>query len=534
MNVTLADSAITVQGWLPALDRIGAYTQKVPKTAEDREADKAAGKTYSGAKNFKLERKSVITKDEKDPGTVYFLPGLWPRVKSELDSRGIEYTVADNRNPAIRPVPDYAALAGTEFRFGQMEALAKIVACDCGILAASVGFGKSWLIAKLCRIYPTLNIVVTTDMVTVVKQLYKDINAELPGQVGMLSGTTDTTSGKRIIVSTLNSLVKINPAKVHLLLVDEAHCVGSEKRSELLARMSFCRRFGFTATPVRNDGTELVMESVVGPVIMKTTYSDGVAHGMVTPVSYAMIPCGRAPSIVMSRGFVPDWLMQRFGYYRNSYRNWCIKNIVESIRAVYSGQILIVCSTTEHMIMLHQLLPYFLTAHAENFDPAEMSRKLFKTLPGVDFSKYKSTAKQNDIRLAAFAKGTIKYLISTKIVKQGLNMKHLRCLIRADGTKSEIDCFQIPGRLSRLDENKDMAYLIDFDDTFSFPAANKSKERRALYDSYGWKMITAEEVVNGLARADSEGGCGLPGRGAEEQAPGTGADGAGEQDAGRV
>ena len=81
--------------------------------------------------------------------------------------------------------------------------------------------------------------------------------------------------------------------------------------------------------------------------------------------------------------------------------------------------------------------------------------------------QYKMTQKQLDIMRGAFSKGTLRYIIATTVFRQGVNFPKLEVLIRADGTVSSVDGIQIPGRLSRLDEDKDCAYLIDMGDEFS-------------------------------------------------------------------
>jgi superfamily II DNA or RNA helicase len=112
------------------------------------------------------------------------------------------------------------------------------------------------------------------------------------------------------------------------------------------------------------------------------------------------------------------------------------------------------------------------------------------------------TPKQLDITRKAFAKGTLRGVISTYVFKQGVNLVHLKVLIRADSTTSEIASVQIPGRLSRLDEGKNYGYLIDFDDTFTPWAKGRSDKREALYKEQGWERITREELLDDL-RAES-------------------------------
>ena len=85
LKVELADPAITLHGWLPAMDSIGSYSLRVRKTPEEMKAEKERlKKDYGGnpkVSPVRFERGTVIEHSEDDPNTVYILPGLWPRVK---------------------------------------------------------------------------------------------------------------------------------------------------------------------------------------------------------------------------------------------------------------------------------------------------------------------------------------------------------------------------------------------------------------------------------------------------------------------
>ena len=422
MKIVLADPAITVYGWRPELDVLGKYVQRVRKTPEELKAERklrtAAGKTGRVIPTKNIPG-TVIKHNEDDPSIAYFLPGSWPRIKAHLDKIHEEYTIEDQRRAEIRPEMDLSQLTGTELRENQDVALALISKLDCGIIETTTGWGKSFLIATLCRVYPTLNILICTSSMSVVNTLCEYVNQALPGQCGQLTGTRDTTAGKRIVVSTLRSLPKISPNNVHLVLVDECHDAGANEAGEALMRFCFARRFGFSASPIRNDGTQKVLEAICGPVILKMTYQESVDAGMVTPMKYAMLHCGTGPSICHKED-LPEHLMKRYAYWANIARNRMIQQFVYSIKKVYEGQILILCATLEHAIQLGLLLPWFKVAYYGATDMADLRQRFPKErYPNLDLNKYKLTPKQLDITRNAFAKGTLRYVISTTVFRQG-------------------------------------------------------------------------------------------------------------------
>lgn len=504
--VTLADPAVTVSGWPSELDYVGEYTLRTRKTPEELREERRMRKDRYGDSAYKVNPMSYtpcscISKDPAHPDTVSFLPGLWPRVKAALDNRHDEYTVIDKRNPDIRPDLDMSAFEGVQFRAQQDIAIAKISLSDCGIIETTTGWGKSFLISLLCKAYPTLNIVVTTSSTQVVATLYEYLVGTLgTGVVGVLYGGKDTTAGKRVVVTTLKSLPNIPSENVHLLLVDEAHSIGHNQAGNDVMQFCFARRFGFTASPVRNDGSGLLMEAILGPTIMKMTYQESADAGMVTPMKYLMLPCAGCPPAA-KRDTDNEVVLKRESYWRNNNRNNVIKKFVYDLKASYDGQILIMVGTLQHAIHLHMLLPWFKVAHYGAVDMDDIAARFPRSkYPDLDLSKYKMTQKQLDIMRAAFAKGTLRYVISTKVFRQGVNFTHLSCLVRADGDVSSIEGIQIPGRLSRLDDGKDFAYLVDVMDTFSPWAHSRAKAREALYKGQQWQRVEYQELINDISK----------------------------------
>ena len=86
-----------------------------------------------------------------------------------------------------------------------------------------------------------------------------------------------------------------------------------------------------------------------------------------------------------------------------------------------------------------------------------------------------------------------------------VNFPHLQVLVRADGDVSRIEGIQIPGRLARLDEGKDCAYLVDVDDSFSPWASYRSKARERQYADQQWQQVSYEELLNELGNRTENG-----------------------------
>ena len=509
MEVMLSDPVIQVNGWTSDLDKVGDYTLKIRKSP----AELAAERKYNSEHNIKVKidpmnhiRKSVLTHDEQDPSIVYFLPGLWPRVKRMLDGKGLTYTMVDKRNPAIRPDLDVGALEGVELRKTQDVALALLAKADCGIIETTTAYGKSFIISMLCKALPTLNIVVTTASSQVVSTLYEYLCKTIPGQVGVLYAGRNTVAGKRVVVTTLKSLPNIPPDNVQLVLVDECHAIGDNLAGHELMKFCWARRLGFSASPIRNDGTAKVMESILGPTILKMSYDEAVDAGMVTPMKYLMLPCGGCPNVAKNPD-IPEYMLKRWSYWCNKSRNDVIRRFVCDLKQVYDGQILIMVGTLEHAIQLQMMLPWFKVAYYGASDLKDIERKFPKDrYPGFDINKIKMRSGDLDRMRNAFAKGTLRYVVATKTWKQGVNFTKLAVLIRADGDTSEVEGIQIPGRLARLDEDKKWSYIIDVHDTFSPWALRRSQAREKLYQKQQWKQCSYQEVLDDLSRRTKDDG----------------------------
>ena len=506
MKIMLSDPIVEVDGWRTEMNELGAFKLKQRKTPEQIKQERQLLRDKYGADTKRRINPMIsiphtcITLDKDDQGKAYFLPGLWPRVKNYLDTMHIEYTVEDKRNPDIRPKLDYSAFKGVELRKDQDTLIALVSMLDCGIFECPTGFGKSLLISLLCKAYPTLNIVITTSSVQVVETLYEYLCKQIPGQVGILGGGKELVAGKRVIVSTLKSLSNIPPEKVQLLFVDECHSVGLNTAGQVLMQFMWARRFGFSASPIRNDGTGRMLEAILGPVVLKVSYQEATDNGMVTPMKYLMLPCTQCPNIAKSPS-IPEVVCKRWSYWANNSRNNAVRQFVYQLKKVYDGQILIMVDTLEHLVHLHRLLPFFTPAYYGKSDMADLRKKFPKEkYPGLNLDAYSMNEKQLNRVRGAFAKGTLRYVISTKVFRQGVNFSHLSVLIRADGTVSGIEGIQVPGRLSRLDEDKPVAYLIDIADMFSPWAENRYKARVKLYNEQGWSQTTMEEMLDDLGR----------------------------------
>ena len=373
-----------------------------------------------------------------------------------------------------------------ELRSGQKEVLEAIVKNDHGLIVCSTGFGKSFCIKQICKMYPKLNFIIVAPGVAEMINLYQPLMAEFGVQeVGSLGGSGRNDPTRRITVSTMASLAKADFSRCEIFIFDEAHSLGHNKTTfRLMGRLEDSRVYGFTATPVgRSDHTDNVIKAVFGRELVNYTYQECEAAGSVTPIDVFIYDIeGDIESSQSSFGNTFIANKRRF-YWRNELRNVCIAALATVIPK--DQQVLIMVESVDHLITLGQYLPdYALVCGAGNDLDLRARKRRIKLTNRMGDSK-----EENKKIYAEFKEGTLKRVISSMTWKQGVSFDGLNVLIRADGSPSKISSTQIPGRLSRLAPGKDKAILVDFADKFNPTAKNNFYSRLRNYRKNGWRIV---------------------------------------------
>lgn len=373
--------------------------------------------------------------------------------------------------------------------------------------------------------YPTLNVLIISKAQSVVKELYTSISNALPGEVGAVFSGINNAPGKRVVVTTTKSLHKLDADEVQLLILDECHCCGVNDCAEELSRFTHCRRFGLTATPFRTDGTDIMMETFFGPLLVDIDYQESVDTGNVTQICYSMVPVVKGPPFIednVNEGRVTSNLFKkRWAYWRNIGRNSIIADVAKEAVA-YGLQTLVMVETLEHAIKLHRLLPDAPVVHYGKTNEAGFSELAEALLKDSDmrvlFSEYAIKKGISDIHEAArryltenyslsqrqkdsikesMSSGELRLAIATLTWSEGINLPQLNVLIRAEGITSKVRNDQIPGRLSRLWPDKKFGLLVDFYDSWTSWAARNSELRERGYISNQWyRCSTMEELFS--------------------------------------
>ena len=419
--------------------------------------------------------------------------GFTPKVLTLLREAGFTPIVEDLR-PRILPEPDFTKL--DKLRPIQDDLLEKIYANDWGIIEGPTGFGKSFLICQLCRIWPTANVIIASPFTSLVNQVYKELLEMFSvNEVGMVGGGRH--SNRRITCCVDKSLMHCNLSKCQLFIYDEVHRAAAPMTTLAINSIDNARRYGFSASPGgRSDNADMETEGMFGPIIFRTTYQDVQATGYIVPIKVLMIN---------TDGFTPvnydnTVVLERRGLWRNEERNKLVAQTVRMALSKYgeNSQVLIAVKTLDHLVHLaHELNTAGLgfTMVYGSMEPER--RKKYEGWGLIEEGKHPLTSQEKERIRNEFTAGTLRRVICTAnssgVWGTGMNFPHLEILVRADGQSGIIQNTQISGRVSRkpdesTGDDKCEGILVDFADTFSKTLKGRADKRMTLYRKKGWQI----------------------------------------------
>ncbi|MFB5857029.1 DEAD/DEAH box helicase family protein [Stenotrophomonas maltophilia] len=226
-----------------------------------------------------------------------------------------------------------------------------------------------------------------------------------------------------------------------VLLIDEAHHVGSESLGSIIGRYATAMIGGVTATPWRGDGYDL--DRVLGPPAMKMGIADGIRLGYLCKAEYRLLSDG------------VDWkLVSKIS--RNRYSIGQLNRLLflpsrdeeaaREIRATFDREcrksIIIFCQSVRHSLSFAATLRLFgIRAEAIN---GEMS------------------IKERDRNMASFRSGHIQALTTRDLLNEGVDVPDVDMIVFMRVTHSRRIFVQQLGRGLRISPGKSKVVVLDF------------------------------------------------------------------------
>lgn len=257
------------------------------------------------------------------------------------------------------------------------------------------------------------------------------------------------------MVQTLANVVKDGKQKFEtdLLIMDECHVIPAKNAYSVGMAFQAKYRLGLSATPYRTDGEDLKIFACCGEKASVVTVEDLVSGGHITRPTFIMakIPAADLPHYSSWSNVV------RHGITANASRNQAIEDMARKYlkegRQVY--------------IHVNQIM------HGQG-----LKRRLEDV--GAEWVCGSTPKKERTRIIEDYKAGKIPCLVST-LLKEGVSIDGISCLIYAAGGKSEVATIQTIGRALRKDPKFDDAIIIDFMDKGHKYLEEHREQRIATY-----------------------------------------------------
>lgn len=164
----------------------------------------------------------------------------------------------------------------------QKTAISALQKENFGILAATTGFGKTVIAAKMIAKRKTNTLILVhrqqlMDQWQEQLSLFLNISSD---EIGIIGGGKNKPT-KKIDVAMLQSLFRkgeINPivSQYGQIIVDECHHISAFSFEQVLKRVKAKYVLGLTATPIRKDGHHPIIIMQCGPILFKTNAKDSI------------------------------------------------------------------------------------------------------------------------------------------------------------------------------------------------------------------------------------------------------------------
>lgn len=380
-----------------------------------------------------------------------------------------------------------------ELRDYQEPAVDTMLNASQGVLQAPAGSGKTQigleLIARLGQ--PALWLTHTKDLAEQAADRAASVLALKRGEIGMIGAGRERV-GNKLTIGIIQKMVRMDlsplTGRFGTVVIDEIQHSPSYSWKTVIEQFPARYRFGWSATPERADGLEIITERVIGPTLYVITRDQvNAACGIVTPQLVAVnTGCestawkryeervkrykehGWQPPAIPFADVLHDVL---FDDRRNML-------IVDTLARVCPGHSSLVLSER--------------VSHCETL--AGMLRSANPDLCAAVIHGRLSKTERRGI-LEAMNAGELDVLFAVDIAKEGLDIPRLDRLFLVAGGRNEAEIEQKVGRIQRPFPGKTDAVVFDFVDERIPVLRAQYWARRKVYKRLG--MIGERQRASG-------------------------------------
>lgn len=366
----------------------------------------------------------------------------------------VELLSAGTLMEMARLSPEYAP-SRRELRKYQSEATELFIGAlretGRGQVVLATGLGKTVVMAEaVAQLYrdgaiPEERVLVMAGTRELVDQLQRSFWEQLPKWISThrLMGGEEPSYWDGITFGTVQSVLSRveNLPRFGLVLVDEAHHVGSDSFRRVISTLAAPMIGGVTATPWRGDGYDI--DALLGPPVVRIGIAEGLRNGFLCEADYRLL----ADNI--------DWEFVR----EQSEHNYSIaqlnrklliplrdeeaaKIVREAFTAEKRRAAVVFCSTVVHAQAFAAMLRLFgfrAEAITGEMDPRE-----------------------RDKTMAAFRRGSLDIVTTRDLFNEGVDVPDVDMIAFMRVTHSRRIFVQQLGRGLRISPNKDKVVVLDF------------------------------------------------------------------------
>ena len=288
-------------------------------------------------------------------------------------------------------------------------------------------------------------VLVLADKRELIKQLQFGFWSQLPKSVAthLLSGDETPTFWEGITFATVQSIVGRTDKlpRFGLLLVDEAHHIGSPTFQRAVSLLNPPMVGGVTATPWRGDTFDI--DQLLGPALVKLGISDGLRNKYLCDVDYRLL----ADNV--------DWkLVQELSHHKYSVNQLNKRLIIPTRDEEAARQVAEVFRNDKRRggIAFSPTIE-----HAEFF-----SGQLRAFGLRAESISSRQDARARDRLLASFRRGDIDILASVDLFNEGVDVPDVDLIVFMRATHSRRIFVQQIGRGLRLSAGKTKVVVLDF------------------------------------------------------------------------
>lgn len=368
-----------------------------------------------------------------------------------------------------------------DMHYYQAEAVEKLIEARHAAIELPTGSGKSLILVNLAKRLPTETLIVT-PFKSITEALH-DQFVDCFGQkyVGQYGGGKKKL-GKLFTVATSDSIAGIEKGsdawdwfrQCKTLMWDESHTTPADSFEQACMGVAenAVNRFFVSATQLRNDGSEMVLKGITGPVVYRKGFKELVNEGYLAPQIFNMV---EVPSVGYVNRLDPKE-ETRAQLYSNHFVNKMAGDIANWATSSEKRPTLIIIEEFKQFL---QIRPYLKCKYAFVHGGVSKENKEFVPQEFWDIDRQQI--------IADFNAGKIPCLIGTSAIATGVDLKPTQCSIYLQGGTSETKVRQAIGRGTRVCKEVGKKDCINFDFKVmgSKTMERHAEARREIYETMG-------------------------------------------------